>query len=321
VALDPDLATALAVMAKSVREPMHTASPVRARRAYRRLTVGARPTALVSDVRAKDLVIPAAGEGACGRRDIPARLYHPNTVGPWPLIVFFHGGGWVIGDLDTHDNLTRTLCQDADAAIVAVDYRLAPEYPFPAAFDDAAVAVLWCWANLAELGGADRFAVAGDSAGANLAAAVAWHYRHSQVVIGVQLLICPLLELTPHRNSRRELATGFLLNEETIAWFVRHYAGGRDPDELASDPRVCPAAYPRSSGLRGALVVTAEFDPLQDEGQAYAARLAAEGIPVATVELPGMIHGFADFANVSPAAHRQLRRCAREFGRALRCGV
>jgi acetyl esterase len=318
VGLDPDLAAALTSMASSGRPPLHTASPARARRAYLRMTAGAWPASLVRDVDARDLTIRPGGRREARERQIPARLYRPRSPGPWPLIVYFHGGGWVIGDLNTHDNVLRSLCHDADTAIVAIDYRLAPEHPFPAAYDDAVAATRWAWRNRARLGGGAGFAVAGDSSGANLAAGVAYRYRSTDVAIDIQMLICPLLELTARHRSRQAFASGFLLDSETIAWFVKNYVSGRQTAALASDPRVCPAAYPATAGLKAALIVTAEFDPLRDEGEAYAARLAADGVPTALVRLPGMLHGFADFAHVSPAADRALRRCGSEFGRGIR---
>ena len=201
-------------------------------------------------------------------------------------------GGWVICDLDTHDGTCRNLAADADAVVVSVDYRLAPEHRFPAAADDCYAATEWAAAHLAELGGAEgRLAVAGDSAGGNLAAAVTLMARDRQgPAIGFQLLIYPVVG-TPWdgRPSYTDNAEGYFLTSRAMEWFTLHYTGSA---EAAEHPYAAPSRATDFSGLPPAHVITAEFDPLRDEGEAYAASLNAAGVPTTVVRYDGMIHGF-----------------------------
>lgn len=223
---------------------------------------------------------------------LPVRIYRPSTEGTRPTIVFFHGGGWVICDLDTHDGTCRNLAADADAVVVSVDYRLAPEHRFPAAADDCYAATEWAAAHLAELGGAEgRLVVAGDSAGGNLAAAVTLMARDRKgPAIGFQLLIYPVVG-TPWdgRPSYTDNAEGYFLTSRAMEWFTLHYTGSA---EAAEHPYAAPSRATDFSGLPPAHVITAEFDPLRDEGEAYAASLNAAGVPTTVVRYDGMIHGF-----------------------------
>ena len=226
--------------------------------------------------------------------DVPVRIYTPNAEADergLPILVFLHGGGWVFGDLDTHDAICRTLAHEAACLIVSVDYRLAPEYKFPAALDDCLTALDWTAANAARVGGdAARIAIGGDSAGGSLAAAACQVVRDKGGPMPVfQLLIYPALDFTADMTSPRRNGSGFGLSDEAIAWMRDSYL--RDPFD-ATDPRASPAMAKDLSGLPPALVQTAEFDPLHDEGKAYAEALSAAGVVARRIDYPGMIHGF-----------------------------
>ena len=236
----------------------------------------------------------------------PARLYRPEGDGPWPTLVFLHGGGFVIGDLDTHDQTCRRICSGADTVVLAIDYRLAPEAAYPAAVEDALAAVQWAADHQAELGGGDLLAVGGDSAGGNLSAVAA---QELPDLVGAQVLIYPATHVAGDYPSRTDNGKGYFLEYATMVWFFDLYSAGDatlDPD----DPRVSPF-FGKLEGVAPALVVTAEFDPLRDEGEAYADRLAEAGVrgrPGALrrpgAQLPG--HG-----PVQPGRHRCHRRPGR----------
>ncbi len=223
--------------------------------------------------------------------EIPVRAYTPEQSGPLPVLVYFHGGGWVTGDLETHDGLCRTLANAAGCVVASVDYRLAPEHKFPAAPEDAYAATRWVAENAGQIGGdPQRVAVGGDSAGGNLAAVVALMARDRggpQLVF--QLLIYPATDSACDTVSCRENAEGYLLTLETMRWFWNHYLSS---DTDRGNPYAAPLRAPDMRGLPPALVLTAEFDPLRDEGEAYAARLRAAGVPVQFKRYDGMIHGF-----------------------------
>ena len=221
---------------------------------------------------------------------VPARLYRPSDPAGLGLLVYLHGGGWVIGNLDSHDNVCRSLANRSGHAVLSVDYRLAPEHPFPAGLGDCIQATRWAYANAQALGcDPQRVAIGGDSAGANLAAVVA---NIGPVPLRFQMLVYPVTDCRRGSDSYTENATGYFLTASAMGWFVDHYLCGGEgsPD----DPRVSPLLAD-DAALRGsppALVVTAEFDPLRDEGDQYAARLAALGVPTSHVRFAGMIHGF-----------------------------
>jgi len=221
---------------------------------------------------------------------VPARLYRPRPDDGLGLLVFLHGGGWVIGDLDSHDNVCRTLANISGHAVLSVDYRLAPEFPFPAALDDAVTATRWAHANAASLGcRTDRLAIGGDSAGANLAAVVA---QLAPAPLAFQLLVYPVTDCTRSHPSHVENAEGYFLGTAGMQWFIDHYISASGT--RADDPRVSPM-FANDSAVAAtppALVITAEFDPLRDEGDAYAAKLAACGVPTSHVRFGGMFHGF-----------------------------
>ena len=236
---------------------------------------------------------------------VPARLYRPNDHDDLGLLVFLHGGGWVIGNLDSHDNLCRILANSSGHAVLSIDYRLAPEHPFPAALDDAVAATCWAHSNAATLGcSADRLAVGGDSAGATLAIVVG---HLGLVPLRYQLLVYPATDLTCNFPSFTENAAGPQLTAAGMKWFVGHYLAGTSTS--LTDPRVSPhfAADHVVAASPPTLMITAEYDPLRDDGDAYAARLAALGVPTSHVRFGGMYHGFfslADFLDDGLAANR-----------------
>jgi acetyl esterase len=238
-------------------------------------------------IEATDLRIPASAG------DLAARLYRPHEVTePGKLMVFYHGGGWVIGDLDSHDDLCRFLAKHAGIRVLSVDYRLAPEHPFPAALDDALDAYDYALENAEHLGtDRDSISVGGDSAGGNLAASVAHQATGSgRTKPQFQLLLYPAVDATVRRRSRELFGNGFLLTDGDMDWFMNLYV----PDiDGRKDPRLSVLLAEDLSGLPPAYVVTAGFDPLRDEGEAYAQRLTDAGVSVIARRFPDLIHGFA----------------------------
>jgi acetyl esterase len=247
---------------------------------------------------------------------VPVRIYTPAGEKPFPVLVFYHGGGWVIGDLDSHDGTCRSLANRAGCMVVAVDYRLAPEHPFPAAVDDAYAALGWVAKNIADFGGdGSRLAVGGDSAGGNLTAVVAQLARdRGGPALAFQLLIYPATDMDDASPSMLENADGYLLSRAYMDWFRHHYL--KDPADAAS-PLLSPARTSDLSGLPPTLVITAEFDPLRDQGAAYAKRLAAAGVPAEHLNYDGMIHGFFQMTGVLAAARDALAKSAAALRTAL----
>jgi acetyl esterase len=247
---------------------------------------------------------------------VPTRFYRPSNEPELGLLVFLHGGGWVIGDLDSHDAVCRSLANGSGHAVLSVDYRLAPEHPYPAPLHDCLTAVRWAQGHAVELGcSADRIAIGGDSAGGNLAAAVT---LASPVPFVFQLLIYPVTDCTRSMPSYTENGEGYFLSRDGMGWFIDHYLSG-EPTAL-DHPLVSPlfATDEAIAATPPALVITAEFDPLRDEGDAYAARLAAAGVPTSHVRFGGMFHGFfslGDFlddgASANALAAVALRRALR----------
>ena len=290
--LAPEMQLTLALLERRRVASLEAVSPAEARRTRRRMAaVAAGRPETVGAVR--DLEIDA---------DVPlrARHYAPSEPGgPGPLLVFFHGGGFVFGDLDTHDGVCRLLCRHAGAHILAVDYRLAPEDPFPAAVEDARAALRWAFANASQLDAdPQRIGVGGDSAGGNLAAVVSQlAARDDGPALALQLLIYPAMDSTGRHRSRELFGEGFFLTSAHIDWFEAHYLGAAGAQ--GSDPRVSPLLAEDFSGLPPALVVTAAFDPLRDEGEAYVEALHAAGTPARLRRFPGLIHGFASAAGLS----------------------
>jgi acetyl esterase/lipase len=258
--------------------------------------------------RVEDIRIP----GPAGA--IPARLYAGRAgTAALPGVIYFHGGGWVQGDLETHHGLCARLALHAGILVVAVDYRLAPEHKFPAAVEDCLAAYRWLRAQGIELGvDPARVAVAGDSAGGNLAAVV------SQLAAGAgaprptcQVLIYPALDFSLDTDSHRDLADGHVIPRDRIAWYTEQYLGG---DSDKSDLRASPLRAPTLEGQPPALIVTAGFDPLRDEGRAYADRLRAAGVDVVYREYPGQIHAFVSLTRAIP----QGMACTLEIAEYLR---
>ncbi len=274
--------------------------------AQARARIRASSAAAAGSKRSQPTVTDLAIPGAAGT--IQARFYEPPGLGleNRPLIVYFHGGGWTIGDLDTCDSVCRFLALNVPATVLSVDYRLAPEHPFPAAVDDAWAAFLWAAVDNSRLGvDPARIAVAGDSAGGNLAATVGLRARdEGGPHPALQVLLYPITDAVGGQRSRDEFAKGFLLSRTDMDWFERHYL---PPGVDRSDPRVSVLRSPNLSGLPPAYVATAGFDPLRDEGEDYAAQMREAGVQVTLRRHSGLIHGFANMTAVSPTANAAMQ--------------
>jgi len=312
-ALDPEVRAVLELVIKAGRPPYHQLSPKEARQLFRETRPASTPVPP-----AIGLVKDLTADGPLG--SIPLRLYRPADAAATtrlPVLVYFHGGGWVIGDLDTHDVLCRQLTAEAGVSVISVDYRLAPEHKFPAAVDDAWAATRWIVAHAAELNvDADRLAVGGDSAGGNLAAVVALLARdHGGPPIRLQVLLYPVTDSSVETGSYRDFADGFLLTRESMQWFFNHYV---NTEADAADWRMSPLRAPSLAGLPPALIVTAGFDPLRGEGEAYAKRLREAGVSVDAVCFGGMIHGFAPMGRLIQTGNRAVSLVAGSLRHALR---
>ncbi|MFC5949269.1 alpha/beta hydrolase [Pseudonocardia lutea] len=248
--------------------------------------------------------------------DIPVRLYVPPGDGPLPVLVYYHGGGWVIGNIESHDAVCRALAARAGCLVASVDYRLAPEHRFPAAVDDSYAALTWAAEKIGDFGGDPaRLAVGGDSAGGNLAAVVAQlAKKQGGPPIAFQLLVYPATDRFDDSPSMRENALGPLLSRAWIEWFLGCYLNS--PDE-GQDPRVSPGRAEDLSGLPPALVITAEFDPLRDQGAAYVGKLREAGVDAQLLPVDGMIHGFIQMSGVLDKARETLDKA----GDALRTAL
>jgi acetyl esterase len=298
VPLDPSVAALLGFLQASGVKELHEGSVAEARANFRRLAVDFRDPSSLAPVASVDDITVAGS--------LPARVYRPDGDGPRPTVVYLHGGGFVIGDLDTHEGVCRALCRDVGAVVVSVAYRLAPEAPFPAAVDDAWAALQDVAKRVDEFGGdAERLAVGGDSAGGNLAAVCAQEAAAAGLPLAAQLLLYPATDLLGDYGSREENASGYFLTLADMRWFAQNYLGIGDHDSdvgrFARDPRVSPLHAESLSGLAPAVVATAEFDPLRDEGERYADALAAAGVDVRHRRFPGLIHGFYGLEQFSPA--------------------
>jgi len=274
--LHPQTSALLAAMEALGAPPIESQDAVTARAGMEAMTAPSAVT--VQEIRA----VNADG--------VPGRLYRPNANTNLGLLVYLHGGGWVIGSLDTHDDVCRKLANAMGHAVLSVDYRLAPEHPFPAPVDDCAHALRWAHSHADELGiDPQRIAIGGDSAGGNLAAVVA---NMNIVPLKFQMLIYPVTDATRRSDSYRENADGYRLTAAGMKWFCDLYLGGSSGSEV--DPRVSPlhADGATLSKAPPALVITAEFDPLRDEGEQYALRLLEAGVPCSLTRYYGQIHGF-----------------------------
>ncbi|MFL9498618.1 alpha/beta hydrolase [Rhodopseudomonas palustris] len=301
--LDPDAAAVYKAFQDAGRPAYETLTADEARAYYSaaRLVSNPDPAEMAS---VRSIAIP----GPAG--DIPARLYTPNKLrqdeGLAPALVFFHGGGWVIGDLETHDVVCRGIAQDGELLVISVDYRLAPEHKFPAAVDDAIAATRWIADNAKKLGiDPEQLSVGGDSAGGNLSAVVALHARdHGGPLLAGQVLIYPATDFSMRHPSHSEPETSVLLTHSVIRWFRDHYLGGAQD---AEDWRASPARAETLAGLPPAFVITAGADPLRDEGDEYARRLVDAGVPVVHRTYPGQFHGFFTMGKLLPQANVAVR--------------
>jgi len=309
--LDPQAKALLDLIAERGVPPTHTLAPADARALYRERRGFTQPPAPeVAECR------ELQADGPHG--PIPLRLYRPpgSKAGTTlPALVYFHGGGWTIGDLDTHDVLCRQLANGAGCAVVSVDYRLGPEHRFPAAVDDAFAATQWVCAHAGELGlAAARIAVGGDSAGGNLAAVVALLARDAGAPgLAYQLLIYPATDMRAGAPSHSSNGQGYLLTSDTVRYFRGHYIA----DAAHLDWRASPLLHENLRELPPALVLTAGHDPLLDEGLAYAQRLSAAGNRCAYVCFERQIHGFVTMGRVIDEANTAVALCAADLKRAL----
>jgi acetyl esterase len=297
--IDPALEPLLALLNSPDVPTLTEGTPAEARTRFRQFTVDARQPEHLPPVAATEDVTVAG---------LPARIYRPEATvekNSVPTLVFLHGGGFVIGDIDTHDDHGRWLCRELGAVVLSVGYRLAPESPWPGPVDDALAAVRWAAGNIDQLGGDPaRLAIGGDSAGGNLTAVVAQDLRDAGgPPIVAQLLLYPSVDFAGDYPSRVENAEGYFLTAADMEWFGHHYLPA---DADPADPRISPLLG-NLAGLPPAVVVTAEFDPLRDEGEAYAEALRAAGVTTVQHRFDGLIHGFFGMAPVSPAAEKALR--------------
>jgi acetyl esterase len=308
--LHPQIVQVLDAMAKAELRPIEAMTPAEAR-AQMEATARARKAEPLPVARVEERMIPGpAGE-------IRLRLYWPNAPAPAPAIVYYHGGGHVIGSLDTHDLVARNLCAGVDAVVASVDYRMGPEHKFPAAVEDCVAALSWVHANAASLGiDPGRVGVHGDSAGANLAAVVALTARDAGgPKLRLQSLVYPVGDYTLSGASYNKYAQGYgVLTRDAMAWFARHYL--RSPAD-AEDWRASPIKAASHEGVAPAVVVVAEFDVLHDDGEAYAEALRRAGVPVEYREYPGMIHGFLGMVPVVDDAMNAQRQVWAAFRRAF----
>jgi acetyl esterase len=309
--LDPQAQRVIDAMAALNLKPVEESTPAEARESIRTRTAALGPFPDVAAV--VDHRVPVSGG------EIIVRAYSPGGPGPHPALVYYHGGGWVIGDLYTHDGLCRSITNAARCTVLSVDYRLAPESKYPVAVEDSYAALLWIVANAERLGiDRRRIAVGGDSAGGNLATVMALVARDRKGPrLALQVLIYPVTDHDLDTRSYRENATGYVLTREGMRWFWNHYlareAQGREP--YASPLRASSLA-----GLPPALIITAEYDPLCDEGEAYAARLRDAGVPVTLTRYPGMFHGFVRMTNILDKARTALDEIASSVQKAFAAG-
>ena len=268
------------------------------------------PSEVTAVAKTQDVLIPGPGG------EIPARVYTPEGQGPHPILVYFHGGGWVIGNIETHDGTCRDLCAGAAALVISVDYRLAPENRFPAAPEDCYAATLWAEKEATSLGGdPKRIAVGGDSAGGNLAAVTALMIRErGGPALCHQLLVYPVTDHSFSTVSYAENGEGYFLTQELMEWFWKKYLpeGSSGDDPLAS-----PLRAGDLSGLPSATVLTAEFDPLRDEGELYAERLKEAGVDTQLTRYDGLFHGFFGMGAAMDRARDAMNETAGALARAF----
>ncbi len=305
--LVPEYQAMLEALAAEPGPSIPEMSPEEARALYRMM----RP--LNADLTVGE-VIERSVPGPAG--EVPLRIYRPQAPGPHPLLAYFHGGGWVIGDLDTADAACRDLCETAGCVVASVDYRLAPEHRFPAAVDDCYAALEWVCGHAKELGGNGRLAVAGESAGGNLAAVLCLKARdEAGPKIDFQLLLYPVVDHDLSRPSYVDNGAGYILETPTMRWFWEHYC----PDPAGrSHPHASPLRATDHGELPPALVMTAEFDPLRDEGNFYAETLAAAGTQVEAICYDGLVHDFFATAQQFKASRAPFETACAALRKALR---
>jgi acetyl esterase len=313
--LDPNVRSLLEMFEAQGGPPLESFPPAEARKLIRQMTdqIGGTPEPVQS---IENLRIP----GPDG--DIPIRIYTPASPAPRPAMVYFHGGGWVICDLDTHEVQCSAIARRAGAVVVSVDYRLAPEHKFPAAVTDSYAATIWVAANAGRLGiDPRRISVGGDSAGGNLAAVVSLKSRDERgPAIALQALVYPVTDLSSFdTGSYREFAQGYQLTKPEMEWFRDQYLSSA---EDRRHPHASPLLERNLRGLPPALIITAECDPLRDEGEAYAKRLEEAGVTVTSTRYAGMIHPFFSLTAVIPQAFDAIQQVADAVQRAgLRTAV
>jgi acetyl esterase len=309
--LDPQTTSLLATIAQRGTPPTHRLSPEQARMAYLAQRVSLQPTGCAVG-KVEDIEIPGP------QSPLTLRVYWPShpPKHALPAMVFFHGGGFVVGDLDSHDQLCRSLCQQANCVILAVDYRLAPEHRYPAAALDCLAATRWVHAHAAELGiDPMRIAVGGDSAGGQLAAVVAQGLRDDPAVdLAFQLLIYPIADALMQFDSIQRNGQGYLLGKLDLSYYYDHYFGTQD---VRAQPMASPLRAKDLSALPPALVLTAGFDPLIDEGLAYADALSKASVATQYICFSRQIHGFIRMGKVIDEANLAISTCAIALRRAL----
>ena len=302
--LDPQAQALMQLMIDKGVPPVHTMTPEEARASYRSRRAFTQPDA-PEVFKVEDKLVSANGVS------VAVRVYHPHAApshSTLPGLVYLHGGGWTIGDLDTHDVLCRSLCLQAGIVVVAVDYRMGPEHKFPAAYDDSVAAFNWTVAHAASLGiDASRIAIGGDSAGGNLAAAACLGLRGQSVQPAFQLLIYPATIMWQDTPSYHANGKGYMLTKESIAYYTENYLRNR---EDAKDWRASPQLADSHAGLPPAFVMTAGFDPLRDEGLMYADALSKAGVSSQYICFERQIHGFITMGRVMQEANTAVSLCA-----------
>jgi acetyl esterase len=281
--LDPGAAEVLKQIRENNIPEWHTLEPSVGREVYHaRIKLFAGSVTQVGAVSSKTIQGPGG--------PLALRIYSPGGVGPWPILVYLHGGGWTLGDLDSHDELCRRLCRKSECIVVAVDYRLAPENPFPAPLDACVAAIRWVAEHGTEFDGdVSKLAIGGDSAGGNLSAGISLYLRdHAGPSIALQVLIYPALRASFDLLSSHENATGKLLSRADLIWFWENFLGSTPP----GNPYAEPGSASDLTNLPPALIITAGFDPLRDDGEVFGYQLRDAGNQALVKRYPGMIHGF-----------------------------